>query len=99
MPTKPEFDCPMRKAIAEEFGTEKLEASAWADTLCLQRPTGMIHTKLGEGENLCPFFFSNDTLQPVGRLQSFHSIGALRAHVNRVHLSVTPPGPINPYIN
>ena len=60
---KPEFDCPVRKAIAEAFSSEKLvEASAWSDTvralsaLCLQGPK--IHTKLREGEeNLCPFCF------------------------------------------
>ena len=42
---KPEFDCPVREAIAEVFGSEKLEeASARSDTvralstLCLQGP-------------------------------------------------------------
>ena len=103
---KPEFDCPMRKSIAEVFGSEKsVEAPAWSDTvralstLCLQRPR--IHTKPREGEEKqCPFCYRDDTLLPADRFHSFHSIGTLRTHVNRVHLSaMTSPGPINcPYV-
>ena len=104
--SKPEFDCLVRKAIAEVFSSEKLvEASAWSDTvralstLCLQRPK--IHTTLREEEeNLCPFCFGDGTLQPADRFHSFHSIGTPRRHINRVHSSATTsPGPINcPYV-
>ena len=103
---KPEFDCQARKTIAEVFSSEKLvEASAWSDTvralsaLCLQGPK--IHAGFGEGGGgLCPFCFGYDTLRPTEKSHSFHSIGTLRRHINRVHSSATTsPGPIScPYV-
>jgi hypothetical protein len=92
---KPEFDCPVRSHIAKVFGSEEImEAPTWSDTvralsaLCLQKPK--IHSKASDGGgNMCPFCYGDDTLRPVDRFHSFHSIGTLRMHATRVHSSTT----------
>ena len=39
--------------------------------------------------NLCSLCYNYDALRPADSFHSFHSIGALRGHVNRAHSSAT----------
>ena len=86
---------PNRSQISDAFSSvEAMMPDKWSETvralsaLCTQKPR--IHTKASEGEkSLCQLCCNDDKIPPADRFHSFFSLGTLRAHINKRHLSIT----------